>query len=93
VRRMTGLTAARFGIRDRGVLREGAFADLVVLDPAAIIDRASFETPKKPAAGVETVMVNGREVWRADAPTGARPGRALRRQQLDAPMRDWRAAG
>lgn len=92
VRRMTGLTAARFGIKDRGVLRAGAFADLVVFDPTAVIDRASFDTPKKPAAGVETVLVNGRTVWRAGAPTGARPGRALRRQELDAPMKDWRAA-
>jgi N-acyl-D-amino-acid deacylase len=92
VRRMTGLTAARFGIRDRGVLRAGAHADLVVFDPTAVIDRASFDTPKKPAAGVETVLVNGRTVWRAGAPTGARPGRALRRQLLDAPMKDWRAA-
>lgn len=92
VRRMTGLTAARFGIRDRGVLRVGAHADITILDPTAIIDRASFETPKKPAAGIETVLVNGRVVWRDGAPTGTRPGRALRRQTLDAPMKDWRAA-
>lgn len=91
VRRMTGLTAARFGLRDRGVLRPGAFADVVIFDPASIIDRASFETPKKPAAGIETVLVNGTAIWRAGAPTGARPGRALRRQSLDAPMKDWRA--
>jgi N-acyl-D-amino-acid deacylase len=92
VRRMTGLTAARFGLRDRGVLREGAFADVTIFDPAAIADRASFEAPTKPAAGVETVIVNGRCVWRAGAPTGARPGRALRRADLDPPMKDWRAA-
>ena len=92
VRRMTGLTAARFGLRDRGEVRPGAFADLVVIDPASIVDRASFEAPKKPAAGVETVVVNGRVVWRDGAPSGARPGRVLRRGQLDAPMRDWRPA-
>ena len=92
VRRMTGLTAARFGLRDRGILRPGAFADLTILDPAAVIDRASFETPKKPAAGIETVLVNGSCVWRGGAPTGARPGRALRRADLDPPMKDWRAA-
>jgi N-acyl-D-amino-acid deacylase len=92
VRRMTGLTAARFGLRDRGAIRPGAFADLVVFDPASIVDRASFEAPRKPAAGVETVMVNGRTIWRDAAPTGARPGRALRRGELDAPMRDWRPA-
>ena len=92
VRRMTGLTAARFGLRDRGTIRPGAFADLVVFDASAIVDRASFETPKKPAAGVETVLVNGRAVWRNGAPTGTRPGRALRRGDLDAPMRDWSPA-
>ncbi len=92
VRRMTGLTAQRFGIKDRGVLRAGAFADIVIFDPASVIDRASFETPKKPAAGIETVLVNGRAVWQAGAPTGARPGRGLRRQSLDAPMKDWRAS-
>lgn len=92
VRRMTGLTAARFGLRDRGVLRVGAFADATIFDPAAVVDRASFETPKRPAAGIETVLVNGTCVWRGAAPTGARPGRALRRFDLDPPMKDWRAA-
>ena len=45
------------------------------------------------AAGIETVLVNGSCVWRGGAPTGARPGRALRRADLDPPMKDWRAAG
>ena len=90
IRRMTGLTASRFGLRGRGVLAVGNQADLVVLDPRSIIDRASFDAPKKPAAGIETVLVNGRCVWRCGAPTGARPGRALRRADLDAPMQDWR---
>jgi len=92
IRRMTGLTASRFGLRGRGVLAVGNHADLVVLDPTSIIDRASFDAPKKPAAGIETVLVNGRCVWRGGAPTGARPGRALRRADLDAPMQDWRPA-
>jgi N-acyl-D-amino-acid deacylase len=90
VHKMTGLTAANFGLRDRGVLRVGAFADLVLFDPATVIDRATFEAPTQPAAGIELVMVNGRAVWRDGAPTGARPGRALRRAELDRPMGGWR---
>lgn len=79
VRRMTSLTATRFGLADRGTLREGAFADLVVFDADRVIDRASFEHPKSPAAGIELVLVNGAPVWRDGAATGKRPGRALRR--------------
>jgi N-acyl-D-amino-acid deacylase len=80
VRRMTSLTAAHFGLTDRGVLREGAFADLVLFDAERVIDRATFEHPKSPAAGIELVLVNGAPVWRNGATTGQRPGRALRRR-------------
>ena len=79
VRRMTSLPAGRFGLRDRGVVREGAYADLVVLDEARVADRSTFEAPVAPAAGIEFVLVNGVAVWRQGVPTGARPGRALRR--------------
>ncbi|MBI4184162.1 MAG: D-aminoacylase [Proteobacteria bacterium] len=79
VRRMTGLPAACFGIADRGVVRAGAFADLVVFDPLTVIDRATFDEPVRPAAGIDAVVVNGRVVWRAGASTGDRPGRLLRR--------------
>jgi N-acyl-D-amino-acid deacylase len=79
VRRMTSLTAQRFGLADRGLVREGAFADLVVFDAETIIDRATFERPKQPAAGIDLVLVNGVPVWRDGASTGNRPGRALRR--------------
>jgi len=82
VRRMTALPAAQFGLRDRGVLRPGAYADLVLFDPATISDRATFEQPTRPAAGIALVMVNGRTVWRDGEATGVRPGRALRRQSL-----------
>ncbi|MBE9557260.1 MAG: D-aminoacylase, partial [Proteobacteria bacterium] len=54
-------------------------ADLTLFDPAAIIDRATFEAPTQPAAGIEMVMVNGELALDAGKPTGARPGRALRR--------------
>jgi N-acyl-D-amino-acid deacylase len=76
---MTGLSAERCGLADRGVIREGAYADLTLFDPATIIDRATFENPAQPAAGIEMVMVNGEPVLDAGRPTGARPGRALRR--------------
>lgn len=82
VRRMTSLPAARFGLTDRGVIGQGAFADLVLFDPDTVIDRATFENPTQPAAGIEMVMVNGRVIWRDGESTGARPGRALRRQDL-----------
>jgi N-acyl-D-amino-acid deacylase len=82
VRRMTGLPAAQFGIRDRGVLRPGAHADLVLFDPKTVIDRATWDEPTRPAAGIELVTVNGRAVWRNGAATGARPGRALRLKDL-----------
>jgi N-acyl-D-amino-acid deacylase len=80
--RMTALPAAQFGLKDRGVLRAGAYADLVLFDPAAIADRATFEQPTLPAAGIAAVMVNGRTVWSDGAATGNRPGRALRRGAL-----------
>ena len=82
VRRMTGLPAAQFGLTDRGILRPGSYADLVLFDPDTIADRATFEAPTEPAAGIALVMVNGRAVWRDGAATGARPGRALRLAEL-----------
>jgi N-acyl-D-amino-acid deacylase len=82
VRRMTALPAAQFGLTDRGVLRPGAYADLVLFDPDTVADRATFEHPTLPAAGIALVMVNGRIVWRDGEATGDRPGRALRRQSL-----------
>jgi N-acyl-D-amino-acid deacylase len=88
VRRMTSLPAARFGLTGRGVLRPGAYADLVLFDPATVADAATFEKPKTPATGIELVMVNGRAVWQDGRPTGNRPGRALRRAELGPMGRD-----
>ena len=82
VRKMTSVPAAQFGITDRGKIRVGSFADLVLLNPETVIDRANFETPLKTAEGIDLVMVNGRTIWESGHPTGTRPGLALRRQQL-----------
>lgn len=79
VRRMTGLTAAQFGLTDRGEVRAGAYADLVVFDAETVADRATFEAPMQPAAGIDVVMVNGQVIRELGRATGARPGRALRR--------------
>lgn len=78
VHKMTGLPAQRFGLKDRGLLREGAYADLVIFDPQAIIDAATFEAPEQPALGISCVMVNGSVAWR-DGAAGGRAGRFLRR--------------
>lgn len=78
VRKMTSLPAQRMRLWDRGVVRPGAFADLVVFDPATIADRATFAEPRQFAAGVRFVAVNGRLVVDDGRITTARPGRALR---------------
>jgi N-acyl-D-amino-acid deacylase len=87
VRRMTGLSAYRFGLAGRGILQAGCYADITVFDADAVADRATFEMPTTPAAGIEYVFVNGRPVWREGRPTGERPGRALRRQQMQGEAR------
>ncbi len=79
VRRMTGLPAAKFRLADRGRIAPGFFADLVLFDAGAIRDRATYEDPVQPAAGIEMVMVNGRPVLENGSLTTARPGRVLRR--------------
>jgi len=78
VRRMTGFPAARFGLADRGLLRPGLAADLVLFDPQTIADRATFESPRLPPLGIEQVLVNGLPVVRDGALTGRMPGRLLR---------------
>jgi N-acyl-D-amino-acid deacylase len=83
VRRMSGLPAAEFGLKQRGLVKPGFYADLVLFDPATVIDRATFEAPMTPAAGIDTVWVNGEAVWSQGQPTGAHPGRAIRRQETN----------
>jgi N-acyl-D-amino-acid deacylase len=82
IRRMTSLPAERFGLTGRGRLKQNYAADLVLFDPKTVKDRATFEDPKQVSAGIVAVWVNGDSVWRDGRSTGARPGRALRRQQM-----------
>ncbi|WP_119301438.1 N-acyl-D-amino-acid deacylase family protein [Dongia deserti] len=82
IRRMTSLPAERFGLTGRGRLKQNYAADLVLFDPQSVKDRATFENPKQVSDGIVAVWVNGKAVWRDGRPTGARPGRALRRQQM-----------
>jgi N-acyl-D-aspartate/D-glutamate deacylase len=77
VHKMTGLSAGNFRLLDRGVVRPGAFADLVVFDPDTIIDRATFEQPTLPAEGIAAVYVNGRLSWSRGHHTMANTGRFL----------------
>jgi len=79
IHRMTGMPAAKFQLIDRGVVRAGAFADLVVFDPARIADVATYDDPRRFPTGIRAVYVNGTEVARDGRHTGARPGRACRR--------------
>jgi N-acyl-D-amino-acid deacylase len=75
---MTSLPASTFRLKDRGELREGNWADLVVFDPEKLQDHATFNDPHHYATGFAFVFVNGVAVVRHDQHTGARPGRALR---------------
>src|ERR1700730_17684318 len=77
IRKMTSLPAQRLAGCSRGVIREGASADLLLLDLATVIDRSTFAKPFELPSGIEKVFVNGELVWDAGKPTGARPGRVL----------------
>lgn len=74
VRRMTSMPAARLGLSDRGILREGAWADIVVFDPSRIRDLATFDAPHRYPAGIEQVLVNGQAVVENGRDTGCLPG-------------------
>lgn len=78
VRKMSSAVADRLGLRDRGLLRAGCLADVVVFDPATVADRATFEDPHQLAVGVRDVWVNGVRVLRDGVHSGARPGRVVR---------------
>jgi N-acyl-D-amino-acid deacylase len=80
VRKMTSLPAQRLGWKDRGILRKGAVADLVLFDPATVIDRSTFADPTALATGIEKVFVNGVLVWDSGKSTGACPGTVIGRK-------------
>jgi N-acyl-D-amino-acid deacylase len=77
IHRLSGLPATNLELLDRGFLRAGMFADVVVFDPRTIADKSTYERPHQYAAGVRDVLVNGTVVLRNGEHTNARPGRAL----------------
>jgi len=78
IRKMTSAGTQRLGIRDRGILQEGLFADIAVFNPDTVMDRATFENPNQLSTGMEYVFVNGVAVVKAGNVTGEKPGVALR---------------
>jgi len=80
IRSMTSLPAAVFGMKDRGVIREGAAADIVIFDPAKIVERSTYVEPHQLAEGMAYVFVNGEAVIADGKFTAALPGKVLRRQ-------------
>ena len=77
VRKMTSLPAQRIGLNDRGVIRPGMKADLVIFDPSTVQDVATYENPHRYAEGFQTVLVNGKVVFAKGKMTGEKPGRIL----------------
>jgi N-acyl-D-amino-acid deacylase len=77
IRKMTAMPAARLGLKDRGMLKPGMKADLVLFDPSTVIDRSTFEQPRALATGIATVWVNGAVVWTGSAAGDTRPGQVL----------------
>jgi N-acyl-D-amino-acid deacylase len=80
VRKMTSMPADRIGVRDRGRIQTGQFADIVVYDPDKVGDRATFADPHQFSTGIELVLVNGRVAWYGDSVTDTLAGRVLRKQ-------------
>jgi N-acyl-D-aspartate/D-glutamate deacylase len=79
VRKMSSLPASILGLADRGTIKEGMWADLVIFDPSLVADRATFEDPFQYPVGIDTVLVNGTVVLDEGTHTNARPGKVLRR--------------
>jgi N-acyl-D-amino-acid deacylase len=85
IRKMTSQNAAKLGLQDRGLLRPGCYADLTLFDPDRVIDRATYADPFHYSEGIEWVLVNGQIVLEKGRHTGARSGRALRRNRPSEP--------
>ena len=77
IKKMTSLPAARLKLKDRGTIAVGMKADLMIFDPATIIDRSTFEQPRLRPRGIYRVFVNGTPVWTGDSPENERPGVVL----------------
>ena len=75
---MTSLPASTFGLQARGEIRRGAFADLVILDPKRVNDRATFEKPRREATGIKFVIINGQVVLENGTLSNEMPGRVIR---------------
>ncbi len=80
IRKMTSLTASNLGIKNRGMLKQGYAADLLIFDASTITDHATFDDPLQYSTGIKAVWVNGELVWQNDKETGARPGQIVRRK-------------
>jgi N-acyl-D-amino-acid deacylase len=81
VRKMSSMPADRLGLKDRGRIKKGMKADVVILDPLAVIDNATFADPQKLSSGVKSVFVNGRQVWDGERSTGVLAGAILRHKK------------
>jgi N-acyl-D-amino-acid deacylase len=79
VHKMTGLTAQTFGLKGRGILKEGYAADITIFDAGTVDESATFARPIQPARGIDAVIVNGALVWKDGRAAGARPGQVLAR--------------
>ncbi len=90
IRKMSGAVADRLLIRDRGFLRAGMYADVVIFNPATIIDNSTYDKPNQLSTGVRNVFVNGVEVVRDWRHTNAKPGRAVRGPGWTASTREER---
>ena len=88
IHRLTGLPATNWKLRDRGCLKPGCFADVVVFDPATIADHATYKAPQQYATGVSDVFINGVQVLRDGEHTGAKPGRVVRGPGWREPKQD-----
>ncbi|MEM2893106.1 MAG: D-aminoacylase [Candidatus Bathyarchaeia archaeon] len=82
IRKMTSLPARKIGLMDRGLLRPGMWADIVIFDPATIIDTATYEDPLRYPKGIKHVLVNGEVVVEEGKHTGRRPGKVLKKAPL-----------